>query len=363
MVAWVPTLELVCAAVAYGLWYARGGWVVTSVGSTAAPWWPILLPLVALWVLRAGWLWHNRAPDGAPAFPRTAARTTPLLIPLCLFLLTAALNVTVAYNPVAAQIKAGELLTALGLAWALAHGCVDDVVLGSRAIGLLLVPFGVLGAVGRITRAPPGDEQDGVSRFPKPHGAAVVVVALTVLLIGGIIGFLATDRGRGGTSGPNRWAATWVAAWHANRGVVTQAKAELGRYDAVGFSDASIEDVRRTLDLTDVEAYFVRALTLDPRNATACQRLASISLAHRDYDRALALMQQAWDAGHRDRVTRLLYSDSLVAAGRIDEAVRIAAGLTFAHARMLEQAWDRYQRHGNEARAADAYAAAARLGP
>ncbi len=113
-------------------------------------------------------------------------------------------------------------------------------------------------------------------------------------------------------------------------------------YDPEHFHDLTIEAVRREEELDGALAHFERAVALDPTNPTAQQRLTGIALARGAYDEALAAMQVLWDAGYRGRITRLLYGDALVAAGRVEEAVAVTQGLEFARDRLLGQAWSRY---------------------
>jgi hypothetical protein len=64
--------------------------------------------------------------------------------------------------------------------------------------------------------------------------------------------------------------------------------------------------------------------------------------ARQDYETALEHTQAAWDAGHRDRVTRLLLGDALVAHGQVEEAAAVVQGLERAELRLNGQAWYRY---------------------
>jgi len=138
---------------------------------------------------------------------------------------------------------------------------------------------------------------------------------------------------------------------------------ELNVYDQHHFDDPPMDEVRRQEDLSAAIATFERALAADSGALTARQRLTSIALARRDYATALALMQGAWDAGHRDAVTRLLYGDALVAHGRVEEAVAIVRGIEFAQSRLLGQISVRYHPVQDATREAYARQAAAALAP
>jgi tetratricopeptide (TPR) repeat protein len=236
-----------------------------------------------------------------------------------------------------ARVPALEAALA-SLAVIVAHGLVDDVIYGSNALLLLLVPFGLLLSAGRRPRtAPPARSAVGPAVT-----AGLVLTALLVLLA---------------ALGPNGLRA----AWHANLGAVAQARRELGAYDSF-HRDTSLAELRRQLDLTSALTRYRRALDRDPTHPTARQRLAMIALPNARYAAALTHTERLWQAGHRDRVTRLLYGDALVAAGRIDDAVPVLDGLLFARERLLGQAWA-YRQRGDTQREAHARAAAARLTP
>lgn len=122
-----------------------------------------------------------------------------------------------------------------------------------------------------------------------------------------------------------------------------------------------MDQVRRQADLGDALASFRRALELDVTNVTANQRMASIYLARGQYREALQATQNLWSAGYRDKVTRLLYGDALVANGSVDEAVEVTRGISFARSRLLGEAWSRYHGDGDVQRETWANLAADRL--
>jgi hypothetical protein len=231
-------------------------------------------------------------------------------------------------------------LAALGVG--VLHGVVDDVLYGTHALLLLLVPFGLLVSAARAPRPPEARSGAATGAF-----ALGGTLTLAVLLVGLLV--------LGLTAGPDGIRA----AWHANRGAVAQARLVLGAYDPER-RRPSLDTLRRELDLSPALAHFRRALVHDPADPTARQRMAMIALDRWQFDAALVGMETLWQAGHRDRVTRLLYGDALVAAGRVDEAVPIIEGLPFAHARLLGQAWT-YHLAGDPDRETYAREAAARV--
>ena len=154
-----------------------------------------------------------------------------------------------------------------------------------------------------------------------------------------------------------------AAAWYANLGAVGQTLVELQAYDHEHFDNPTLDQVRQREDLAEAESYFGRALALDPGQATARTRLAEIALGRGEYDAALKHGQAAWGAGHRDRVTRLLLGDALVAQGRVEEATRVVRGLERAELRLGGQAWYRYSLNEDWQRAAYAWQAVLALDP
>ena len=159
------------------------------------------------------------------------------------------------------------------------------------------------------------------------------------------------------------WRRPVGAAWYANLGAVHQTWAELSAYDYDHFDNPTLDQIRQQVDLSTAERFFAQALALNPGQVTARTRLAEIALGRGQYDRALTHAQAAWDAGHRDRVTRLLLGDALVAAGDVAAGVKVVRGLKWAEGRLDGQAWYRYWMGKDYYRAADAWRAVAELNP
>ena len=154
-----------------------------------------------------------------------------------------------------------------------------------------------------------------------------------------------------------------AARWTANLGVIEQTRLELGAYDAAHFDNPTLDEVRQQLDLSQASAHFQQALAWNPTDRTALQRLAQIALSTGDYPQALSWMQTAWDAGQRDEITRLLLGDGLAAAGQPQAAAEMVRGLPWATGRLNTQAWYRYVRQEDFARAAFAWQAVLALDP
>ena len=267
-----------------------------------------------------------------------AALLATLLIPTALGL--RALTSSVRTEPL--------LLAALAsLAVEILHGLVDYPLHGNRSLLFLWVPAALVLAACRAPVAPEGAHGRAPLRAPL-HGS----LRARTLVAGGLVVVAVVVA-----------ALFWrpiAAIWEANLGALVQARAELQHYDYRHFGDPTLRQVRRVVDLSLTERYFRRALALDPTNATALTRLTAIALDRGDYAGGLSLIQAAWDAGHRDRVTRLLYSDAAAAAGNVVVAVDAVRGLRYARDRCLGQAWN-YQQEGDRQRAEYAAAAAKRL--
>ena len=121
--------------------------------------------------------------------------------------------------------------------------------------------------------------------------------------------------------------------------------------------------MRQQLDLSQATTYFEQALDWALADRTALQRLSQIALSTGDYPQALAWMQAAWDAGHRDQITRLLLGDALAAAGEPLAAAETVRSLPWAAGRLNTQAWYRYVHQQDYARAAFAWQAVLALDP
>jgi len=223
----------------------------------------------------------------------------------------------------------------------LAHSMMDDVFYSTHGVLLHFVPLAFILAASRVESASIQEERPA-RRWP----VVIVGVALLMVLALGI-----TNRQK------------LLGAWYANLGALAQARVELNVYDQWHFDNLTMDQVRQREDLSAATRLLTRALQADPANPTARQRLAAIDLARGQYGQALAQMQAAWDAGHRDSITRLLLGDALVAAGQPEKAADIVRGLTWAEPRLLGQAWSRYWLGQDYRRAADAWATVLLLKP
>jgi hypothetical protein len=220
------------------------------------------------------------------------------------------------------------------------HGLVDDPFYGSRGVWLLWVPAGLV--VATSTQTGIGTQ---VLRWGRALDRRVVIgLAFAVLALVGVSARLTLEM------------------LYANLGAVYQTQVELRAYD-VRHLNRTLDQVRQEADLTRAEALFARSMALYPTQVTARTRLAAIALSRGQYEAGLAHAQAAWNAGHRDRVTRLLLGDALVANGRPAEAAQVVGGLSWAEDRLEGQAQARYWVYGDYQRAADAWRATAVLNP
>lgn len=217
------------------------------------------------------------------------------------------------------------------------HGLVDDALYSSRGVFLLWAPAGLVVAAsgGRGSRA-------AQRRPPRNvwYGVGLIAAGLVLLLA--------------------RFGRPLLAAGNANMGAVTQSLIELPIY---GRHEGSLDQIRRRENMAPAEAYYRRALALNPEQATARTRLAQLALARGAYDEALAHAEAAWAAGHRDRVTRMMLSDALIAHGRVYRAAALVQNLERAEMRLEGQAHARYWKHEDWRRAAHAWRAVLLLAP
>jgi len=225
----------------------------------------------------------------------------------------------------------------LSLAVLVIHGLVDDPIYCGVSMPLLWAPAGAVVAT-------LGDRKAGWVAPRRWRGFAVGAVLLGLLLLG-------------------LFGRKVAATWYADLGAVAQTLVELPPYDFNHFDDPTLDQIRQREDFSAAEAYFDRALALDPGQVTARTRLAHIALGRGEYEAALGHTQAAWEAGHRDRVTRLLLGDALVAHGQLEEAAAVVRGLEWAEGRLSGQAWYRYWVGEDWQRAAYAWQAVLLLDP
>jgi O-antigen ligase len=238
---------------------------------------------------------------------------------------------------------AGPILVAglLALIITTVHDLVDDPLYYSPGAPMIWVPAGLIVAGWRTSSAMSSSTEKLRTRKRLILGVVAVIVLASL---------------------PFLWRPL-TAAWYANLGAVRQTRIELSRYDFEHFDNPTLDQIRQEADLSVAERYFVQALALNPGQVTARTRLAEIAQSRGEYDQALVHAQAAWDAGHRDRVTRLVLGDALVAMGDVDRGVQVVRGLKWAEGRLDGQAWYRYWLGEDYGRAADAWRAVVELNP
>jgi hypothetical protein len=224
----------------------------------------------------------------------------------------------------------------------LVHGMVDSALYSGRGMLLLWVPAGLIIAGRQSTQAEIPPAARGLTR---KHLCVWGVVAVAALLCAAFF-----------------WRPI-AATWYANLGAMHQARTELSLYDHQSFGDFTIDHIRRQADLSRIERLYSKGLELDPGQVTAQARLAGIALSKRRYEEALAHTRTLWNAGYRDRITRLLRGDALVATGDMLAGVETVRGLEWAAERFDTQAYYRYWTDHDYRRAADAWRAVVELNP
>jgi hypothetical protein len=211
----------------------------------------------------------------------------------------------------------------------LVHGLVEAPLYGHRGLLFLFVPMGFVSMGSKISGL------NAKTAFVTPVSMVVVVIVSFITLA--MISFT---------------RPAFISSLYASLGSVAQAKIELTSYDPGRFSERSMDLIRRDVNIDTAISSFEQSLKWDPKNVTSLQRLAAIDLSRGAYESALVYMTAAWNAGHRDSVTRLLFGDALVAAGRIEQAADIIKGLKWAESRLDGQAWGRYWTQEDWSRAA-----------
>ena len=230
------------------------------------------------------------------------------------------LGVVVSWGWQALRSKQVELFTWAGLAAILAasiHGIFDVVFYVTRTLPLIGLVAGFAFTVNPGIR-----ERESKSL----QSTRFVRVGLTIISLGLVLIF----------------HRPLLSSIYANIGAIRQTKMELSTYDFRHFDDATLDNVRRGLDLSQVEADFKQALAWDNTAKTPLRRLAMIMASLGEYEESLDWAQRAWDAGYRDEITRLVYSDALTAAGQPEHAADVVRGLRWAEGRLAFQAWYRY---------------------
>ncbi len=207
----------------------------------------------------------------------------------------------------------------------LVHGLVEDPYYDSRAVLLWLVPAGLIVAQARLVEA---GEHAFLKKTRRVSG--IVIIGIGVSLLAGLLVL-----------------PSWRAAFLANLGAVAQTRVELNAYDPAHFDHPTLDTIRRQADLSQAEYYFAQALSINPRQNTALQRLAEIALSRKEYEQALTWMQQAAAVDPSNRITRLLLGDALVANGKPGAAAEQDDGLPFAKGRLSGQGWYRYHLDGD----------------
>lgn len=128
----------------------------------------------------------------------------------------------------------------------------------------------------------------------------------------------------------------------SNLGSINQSQIELSNYNPDNYNDMTLDKIRRTKNLSPAQGSFNLSLVRWSRNPTALNRLAQIDMSLKAYDAAQTKMDMAWERGNWNNVTRLLYSDALVANGEIEEAAQLLQEIPAAQDRLLYQSWYRY---------------------
>jgi tetratricopeptide (TPR) repeat protein len=148
-----------------------------------------------------------------------------------------------------------------------------------------------------------------------------------------------------------------------NLGSARQTHAELSLFDAERAEDPTLDEVRRSVDLSQAEERYTQALNWDPGHSQARVQLAQIALSRGAYAVALEQAQSAWRAEPSDWRARLTLGDALIAEGQLAEGLDLVRGLPRAEARLDCWAYYRHWENREFDRAADAWRAVVLLNP
>lgn len=178
-------------------------------------------------------------------------------------------------------------LAAMSLLIILLHGTVDTALYG-RGVLFLFVPMALVVQAER--------QESSLVRQRRALGLVTVGLPLGLALL---------------------WPGTTASLVYSNLGSVHQSQAELSLYS---WPEWPIQDeVRRQVDLSVPISEFEKALTFNPRNATANRRLGMIELSLGQYEDALAHLEVAYAAEPNATTTRQLLGEALIVNGRIEE--------------------------------------------
>lgn len=230
----------------------------------------------------------------------------------------------------------------------LIHGWADVLLYSSRALPLMFLPMAVTIADRRSipvsNQAPVPSRSIPSRQAPRQRSGldpALLIAAVLLLVVASASVFL-------------MWQGI-AAMGSANLGSVAQTRYELGLYK---WPEPLVEDIRRrctsqgdSCGLNEAIRHYTRALTLDPANVTANQRLAEIALAQGAYDEARVMLERALRREPSNLVTLQLIGDAYLGLGQLDQAYTYWSRVPGAETKLQGEAWVRYEKNGDKVRA------------
>lgn len=217
------------------------------------------------------------------------------------------------------RYRAFALAGALGLAVVAIQSLADATLVASRAIPVMLVPAG-LALAGQTSNSQSSNAKGSNPQRSKPilkFDIWIFGVAILAMVV--IAAFT--------------WRS-WLAAWHANLGIITHDRIQLAGWPTGGWNDGSNASL-----YAQAEPEFRRALELDPLNRTANHRLGIAAGLKRDFAGAADHLQRAYEAdpGHRGIVKALGYT--YVWLGEYDRAKPLLASIPEARGELEVYVW------------------------
>jgi len=147
--------------------------------------------------------------------------------------------------------------------------------------------------------------------------------------------------------------APWGATWHANRGALLQAQAELA---------PSLAEEKQQALMEEAIANYRRALEIAPEDRTARQRLGWILLSERRFEEAAEELEIAWQTAPANTTTRKALGLAYVWTGKLTRARPLLADVPGIIEELNNWGWW-WATEGEIDRARHAYRASLLLAP
>ena len=200
----------------------------------------------------------------------------------------------------------GVLLASLTVM--LVHGLVDDPLYGSRGVLLLFLLPGTAVALAAQKRILIQITQRRLVGMAVFSGCMFIFVLFNLKPL--------------------------LASWQANLGAVSMAQIEL-----TGWPPGRWEDGSNVKALDPAKHYFEQALTFNPDERTAHQRLGTIAMQRRDFAQAIVHLEAAYQANPQHKGIRKILGYSYAWSGELESALDILIHVPEAADEMNVYTW------------------------